>query len=78
MDVGVTDDSEVDYPDVGKTLAKKVQDSEFERGILVLELVLEWLLSLINFQVRAVCVNDAYTARDLSRATMLKLLPLVL
>ena len=35
MDVGVTDDSQVDYPDVGKTLAKKVQDSEFERGILV-------------------------------------------
>ena len=25
MDVGVTDDSQVDYPDVGKTLAKKVQ-----------------------------------------------------
>ena len=35
MDVGVTDESQVDYPDVGKTLAKKVLESEFERGILV-------------------------------------------
>ena len=63
MDVGVTDESQVDYPDVGKTLAKKVQDSEFERGILVCGTGAGMAIVANKFSgVRAVCVNDAYTA----------------
>ena len=62
-DIGVNSDASVDYPDVGKELSKKVQQKEFERGILVcgtgagMAIVANKLAG-----VRAVCVNDAYTA----------------
>ena len=62
-DIGVNSDASVDYPDVGKELSKRVQQKEFERGILVcgtgagMAIVANKLAG-----VRAVCVNDAYTA----------------
>ena len=34
-DIGVNSDDAVDYPDIGKELSKKVQQKEYERGILV-------------------------------------------
>ena len=63
MDVGINDDSQVDYPDVGKTLAQKIQNNEFERGILVCGTGAGMAIVANKFSgVRAVCVNDAYTA----------------
>lgn len=34
-DLGVNDADPVDYPDVGRDLAKRIQAGDFERGILV-------------------------------------------
>ncbi len=63
MDVGINDDSQVDYPDVGKNLAQKIQNNEFERGILVCGTGAGMAIVANKFSgVRAVCVNDAYTA----------------
>ena len=48
-DIGVNSDDSVDYPDVGKDLAKRVQNKEFERGILVCGQEQEWQLWLTSF-----------------------------
>ena len=62
-DVGVNKDEQVDYPDVGKTLAQKIQNNDFERGILVCGTGAGMAIVANKFSgVRAVCVNDAYTA----------------
>ena len=62
-DIGVNSDASVDYPDVGKELSKKVQQKEFERGILVCGTGAGMAIVANKFAgVRAVCVNDAYTA----------------
>ena len=62
-DIGVKETEEVDYPDVGKTLAQKIQNNDFERGILVCGTGAGMAIVANKFSgVRAVCVNDAYTA----------------
>ena len=53
----------MDYPDIGKELSKKVQQKEYERGILVCGTGAGMAIVANKFSgVRAVCVNDAYTA----------------
>ena len=62
-DIGVNSDDSVDYPDVGKELSKRVQNKEFERGNLVCGTGAGMAIVANKFSgVRAVCVNDAYTA----------------
>ena len=62
-DIGVNSDDAVDYPDIGKELSKKVQQKEYERGILVCGTGAGMAIVANKFSgVRAVCVNDAYTA----------------
>ena len=62
-DIGVKETENVDYPDVGKTLAQKVQNNDFERGILVCGTGAGMAIVANKISVvRAVCVNDAYTA----------------
>ena len=62
-DIGVKETENVDYPDVGKTLAQKVQNNDFERGILVCGTGAGMAIVANKIPgVRAVCVNDAYTA----------------
>tara|TARA_B100000965_G_scaffold151515_1_gene125962 strand:- start:552 stop:995 length:444 start_codon:yes stop_codon:yes gene_type:complete len=62
-DIGVKNTEQVDYPDVGKTLAQKIQNNDFERGILVCGTGAGMAIVANKFSgVRAVCVNDAYTA----------------
>lgn len=62
-DIGVNSDDAVDYPDIGKALSKKVQQKEYERGILVCGTGAGMAIVANKFSgVRAVCVNDAYTA----------------
>ena len=62
-DIGVNSDENVDYPDIGKELSKRVQANEFERGILVCGTGAGMAIVANKFSgVRAVCVNDAYTA----------------
>ena len=62
-DIGVKETEEVDYPDVGKTLAQKIQNNNFDRGILVCGTGAGMAIVANKFSgVRAVCVNDAYTA----------------
>jgi ribose 5-phosphate isomerase B len=62
-DIGVKETEKVDYPDVGKTLAQKIQNNDFERGILVCGTGAGMAIVANKISgVRAVCVNDAYTA----------------
>ena len=62
-DVGVQDVKQVDYPDIGKILAEKIQNNDYERGILVCGTGAGMAIVANKFSgVRAVCVNDAYTA----------------
>ena len=62
-DVGVQESKQVDYPDIGKILAEKIQNNDYERGILVCGTGAGMAIVANKFSgVRAVCVNDAYTA----------------
>ena len=62
-DIGVKDSDQADYPDVGKTLAQKIQNNDYERGILVCGTGAGMAIVANKFSgIRAVCVNDAYTA----------------
>jgi ribose 5-phosphate isomerase B len=62
-DVGVQEAKQVDYPDIGKILAEKIQNNDYERGILVCGTGAGMAIVANKFSgVRAVCVNDAYTA----------------
>ena len=62
-DIGVSSSDPVDYPDIGSTLAKKVSDKEFDRGILVCGTGAGMAIVANKCSgIRAVSVNDAYTA----------------
>ena len=62
-DIGVKDSDQVDYPDIGKILAEKIQNNDYERGILVCGTGAGMAIVANKFSgIRAVCVNDAYTA----------------
>jgi len=62
-DMGVNTDDPVDYPDVGAALAKKVAEGDYERGILICGTGAGMAIVANKVPgVRAVCVNDPYTA----------------
>ena len=62
-DLGVTDASPVDYPDVGAQLAEAVAAGRFARGILVCGTGAGMAIVANKVPgVRAVCVADPYTA----------------
>lgn len=62
-DMGVHSDAPVDYPDVGAALAESVGAGNYERGILVCGTGAGMAIVANKVPgVRAVCVNDPYTA----------------
>ncbi|MEM0908614.1 MAG: ribose 5-phosphate isomerase B [Pseudomonadota bacterium] len=62
-DMGVHSEDPVDYPDMGASLAKRLADGAFERGILVCGTGAGMAIAANKIPgVRAVCVNDPYTA----------------
>ena len=62
-DMGVTNQDPVDYPDVGASLAKTVSAGDYVRGILVCGTGAGMAIVANKVPgVRAVCVNDPYTA----------------
>lgn len=63
VDAGVTSDDPVDYPDIGAAVARRVGQGEFERGILVCGTGAGMAIVANKVPgVRAVCINDPYTA----------------
>jgi ribose 5-phosphate isomerase B len=63
VDMGVNNDTPVDYPDVGAQLAEAVGAGKFERGILVCGTGAGMAIVANKVPgVRAVCVQDPYTA----------------
>ena len=63
VDMGVNAADPVDYPDLGRALAEKISDNEFERGILVCGTGAGMAITANKVPgVRAVCVTDPYTA----------------
>lgn len=63
VDIGVNDEAPVDYPDIGADLARRLASGEFERGILVCGTGAGMAIAANKIAgVRAVCVNDPYTA----------------
>lgn len=63
VDRGVNNDTPVDYPDVGAMVAEEVGEGKFERGILVCGTGAGMAIVANKVPgVRAVCVNDPYTA----------------
>ncbi|MDO8427517.1 MAG: ribose 5-phosphate isomerase B [Deltaproteobacteria bacterium] len=64
MDMGVNNDTAVDYPDYGSPLAEKVSNGEVPKGILVCGTGIGMSILANKFKgVRAALVNDVYTAR---------------
>lgn len=62
-DMGVVDDSPVDYPDVGRKLAEAIAEGQYERGILICGTGAGMAIVANKVPgVRAVAVNDPYTA----------------
>lgn len=62
-DLGVNVDTPVDYPDVGAQVAETVRDQKYRRGILVCGTGAGMAIVANKVPgVRAVCVNDPYTA----------------
>lgn len=63
VDMGVENDTPVDYPDIGIAVAEAVSHGKYERGVLVcgtgagMAIVANKVMG-----VRAVCVSDPYTA----------------
>jgi ribose 5-phosphate isomerase B len=62
-DLGVNADTPVDYPDVGATVAETIRDNKYHRGILICGTGAGMAIVANKVPgVRAVCVNDPYTA----------------
>lgn len=63
VDMGVENETPVDYPDVGEKLAHEIRAGHFERGILVCGTGAGMAIVANKVPgVRAVCVADPYTA----------------
>ncbi len=63
VDMGVENESPVDYPDVGAALAEEIRAGRYARGILVCGTGAGMAIVANKVQgVRAVCVADPYTA----------------
>jgi ribose 5-phosphate isomerase B len=62
-DAGVKSDEPVDYPDIGAAVAEAVSRGEFDRGVLVCGTGAGMAIVANKVPgVRAVCINDPYTA----------------
>ncbi len=62
-DMGVNSEAAVDYPDIGAALAEAVRRGEYERGVLVCGTGAGMAIVANKVPgVRAVCINDPYTA----------------
>lgn len=62
-DVGVDSEDPVDYPDVGEKLARKIANGDSTRGILCCGTGAGMAIVANKIPgVRAVCINDPYTA----------------
>lgn len=62
-DLGVETEDPVDYPDVGVKLAKKIANGDSNRGILCCGTGAGMAIVANKVSgVRAVCINDPYTA----------------
>lgn len=62
-DMGVSDASPVDYPDVGRAVAETIAEGRYERGILICGTGAGMAIVANKVPgVRAVAVNDPYTA----------------
>ena len=63
VDMGVNENTPVDYPDVGAKVAEEVGAGKYERGILVCGTGAGMAIVANKVPgVRAVCVQDPYTA----------------
>ncbi|SHM25511.1 ribose 5-phosphate isomerase B [Caldanaerovirga acetigignens] len=63
VDIGVYDESPVDYPDVGVALAERVASGEFERGILICGTGIGMAIVANKVPgVRAAVCHDVYSA----------------
>lgn len=63
VDMGVNDNTPVDYPDVGAALAEEVAAGKYDRGVLVCGTGAGMAIVANKIPgVRAVCVADPYTA----------------
>tara|TARA_B110000438_G_scaffold227222_1_gene221626 strand:- start:26 stop:475 length:450 start_codon:yes stop_codon:yes gene_type:complete len=62
-DLGVNNENPVDYPDIGEKVAKEISNSEGKRGILCCGTGAGMAIVANKIPgVRAVCINDPYTA----------------
>ncbi len=62
-DIGVENNDPVDYPDIGEKLAKRIAKGDSERGILCCGTGAGMAIVANKIPgVRAVCINDPYTA----------------
>ena len=62
-DIGVDNENPVDYPDVGEKLARRIANGDSERGILFCGTGAGMAIVANKIPgVRAVCINDPYTA----------------
>ena len=62
-DIGVDNNHPVDYPDIGEKLAKRIAKGDSERGILCCGTGAGMAIVANKIPgVRAVCINDPYTA----------------
>ena len=62
-DIGVQEDTPVDYPDIAVTLAEAVAQKRYDRGILICGTGAGMAIAANKVPgVRAVCVQDPFTA----------------
>ena len=62
-DVGTYDETSMDYPDTGKTVAQKISAGEYERGILICGTGLGMSMVANKYpHVRAALCNDLFSA----------------
>ena len=62
-DIGVDNENPIDYPDIGEKLARRIAKGDAERGILCCGTGAGMAIVANKVSgVRAVCINDPYTA----------------
>lgn len=63
IDMGVDSDEPVDYPDIGAMVAEQVCSGQYDRGVLICGTGAGMAIVANKVPgVRAVCINDPYTA----------------
>jgi len=63
VDIGAPSEPPVDYPDIAEELALQIEDSSFERGILICGTGIGMAIAANKIPgVRVACCHDAYSA----------------